>query len=92
MKIILWAFFCFSFSYSLCNTVLISIRVHSANEFTQKASKKLQNASTATLKDAAVQLNNSFVPAAANAFNIVLNLLEERLTDAEFVAFCESLE
>lgn len=59
---------------------------------TQKASKKLQNASTATLKEAAVQLNNSFVPAAANAFNIVLNLLEDRMTDTEFVTFCESLD
>ncbi len=62
------------------------------DQATQKASKKLQNASSATLKEAAVQLNNNFSPEAANAFNIVLNLLEDRMTDTEFVTFCESLD
>lgn len=44
------------------------------------------------LKKAAIELFNSDRDGASEALSIALNILEERMPEAEFIAFCEAMQ
>ena len=57
----------------------------------KQAIKKLQDASVETLKAAIIAMNEN-LEIDSNAFNLALDVLEQRLSEEEFISFCEGLE
>lgn len=49
------------------------------------------NASIETIKETAIALFNSDAPESDIAFHLALTMLEEKIPENEFVAFCESI-
>jgi hypothetical protein len=56
-----------------------------------KLTAKVKSQSTAMLKTSARLLMNQYTEEAGIAFVFVLNELEERMPEAEYTAFCDSL-
>ncbi len=53
---------------------------------------KLTNVSTETLKEMAVKLNNNFSDGADLVFDAVINTLETRVSEDEFLGLMETLD
>ena len=53
---------------------------------------KLTNVNTETLKEMAVKLNNDFSDGADLVFDAVINALESRVDEAEFLELMETLD
>lgn len=53
---------------------------------------KLATLTTDTLADVCCGLMNDFRPEADAVFTAALNLLEKRMSSAEFIAFCNRME
>lgn len=53
---------------------------------------KLTNVNTETLKEMAVKLNNDFSDGADLVFDAVLNALESRVNEVEFLELMETLD
>ena len=53
---------------------------------------KLTNVNTETLKEMAVKLNNDFSDGADLVFDAVLNALESRVDEVEFLELMETLD
>ena len=60
-------------------------------EFTQVATQKFSKLSTEELIKSAKQLNNDFSDAANYMFDVVLDILMERMPEQDFIKFCNEL-
>jgi nitrogen regulatory protein PII-like uncharacterized protein len=63
-----------------------------AQEFTQVATQKFNRLSTEELIKSAKQLNNDFSDAATYMFDVVLDILMERMPEKDFIKFCDNLD
>jgi hypothetical protein len=61
------------------------------NRQTNEEQKILNSANLDTLKESATKLMSRFDKGASFAFGLVLNELENRMGEQEYVAFCETL-
>lgn len=57
----------------------------------EKMKSKISSQSTEMLKDVAKRLMNNFEEGSAIAFKYVLDELEARMPESEYVDFCENL-
>jgi hypothetical protein len=52
---------------------------------------KIKSQTTELLKEMAVELMTNYEEGSITVFNFVLSELEERMSEAEYTAFCDSL-
>lgn len=57
----------------------------------EKLIKAIANKSTEILKQSAILLMDNFEEGAGVAFNFILDELEKRMTESEYINFCDSL-
>lgn len=61
------------------------------SHFNQIATQELSKLSTDELLETAKKLFTDYSTAADKVFNVIINILENRLPENEFVKFCDSL-
>lgn len=57
----------------------------------EKLIKAIENKPTELLKQSAILLMDNFEEGAGAAFNFILDELEKRMTESEYINFCDSL-
>jgi len=61
------------------------------SHFNQIATEELSKLSTNDLLETAKKLSTDYSSAADKVFNVIINILENRLPENEFVKFCDNL-
>lgn len=70
------------------SSIIINNKTMTAKE---KLIKAIANKSTEILKQSAILLMDNFEEGAGVAFNFILDELEKRMTESEYINFCDSL-
>jgi hypothetical protein len=61
------------------------------SQFNQIATEELSKLSTNDLLETAKKLSKDYSTAAEKVFNVIIDILDNRLPENEFVNFCDSL-
>ena len=61
------------------------------SQFNQIATEELSKLSTNDLLETAKKLSTDYSTAAEKVFNVIIDILDKRLPENEFVNFCDSL-
>ena len=61
------------------------------SQFNQIATEELSKLSTNDLLETAKKLSTDYSTAAEKVFNVIIDILDNRLPENEFVNFCDSL-